>query len=446
MRVHSRWWCLAAIVAPLSVAACELIAGVHDISLAQGTGGGAEAGPDAPSEAGAVACARATGAGSVYYVDPMNGDDAHGTGAAPACALRTITKALAVVGAAPPAGTTIQITGPAEVAGPGETFPIVVPANVTIAGRIGMTVLVPPNQVGFELAGAGAGLVNLVIDGHDQATEGVVVTSTDSANPPRMESVEVSNMGGNGIHVKPGATLGIGPGVFSHDNGWTSPDPLPEIPGTSGLFIEGTVSVTVNAGEPLAHFEDNRFHGILVYGAGSITMGGDAGTVALVRGNQGHGVVIAQTPGAGAPPSTIEGLLAQNNSDSGIVVEGGSSFKLRRSQTKGNGSAGVYVRFNGDYADPAHWNSDIRDIDLGMPGDPGDNTLQYDDPTETNGSFGIYVNLAVDAGQMLHAAGNVFEGVDCANTAATLQRISPPCSGNRADVCGNNTIDLTQCH
>jgi hypothetical protein len=453
MRVNCAWVFLAAMVASLSVAACELVAGVHDVSLGQvagGTGGGGgEAGPDAPSEVGAGACAHEAGSGNVYYVDPTDGDDTNGTGATPACAFRTITRAIKVVGPGAQPGTTIQIARPGEVMGSQEAFPIVVPANVTIAGWIGTTVLVPASPFGFELSGAGAGLSDLIIDGNAQANEGVRVDSTDEGAPPWLADVEVRNMGGNGIHVLSSATLVIHAAVSSHDNGRMTHPVLPNIPSTSGLFIEGAVTISVNAGEIPARFDDNTLYGIVVYGTGSLTMSGDAGTVAQAEGNAYDGLLILQTPGAHAPLNTIEGLLAQSNHSMGIQVLGGSSLKLRRSQTKGNVGYGMYVRVNTFTGGPA--SNDITGIDLGTPADPGGNTFQYTDTDtiDVNRDCGLCLNLWVDAGpQTLQAAGNVFEGADCADAGVSLTR-AIGCSGGY-DVCTTNanppnTIDLSQC-
>ena len=115
-------------------------------------------------------CAAATG--NKYYVDPMNGDDATATGsgivggvANPSCSFQTVTRALQVVGSfagAPArrssssgrAGQTVPLDAT-------ETLPIIVPANVTIATQAGpIRVNLPAssdpnlgNVAGFQLGG-----------------------------------------------------------------------------------------------------------------------------------------------------------------------------------------------------------------------------------------------------------------------------------------------------
>ena len=99
----------------------------------------------------------------VYYVDPVNGSDgatgsARGqdAGASESCALKTISRALkliSVVGTALPTQIVVVGASGGVTVSAGETFPLVIPSNVTVTTSTGpVKVQVPSGKAGFEIA------------------------------------------------------------------------------------------------------------------------------------------------------------------------------------------------------------------------------------------------------------------------------------------------------
>ena len=227
---------------------------------------------------------------NTYYVDPVAGVNTTGNGSSATggnCEFRTITKALAVVGLTPPAGTKIEVltTG---TAGSGETFPMVVPPNVTIEGAASgtpSTINLPADTTAFWLTGANSGLNNLVIDGGGKPlTAGIVVHQGTDATTT-LTDVTIQNMGADGISAGTNAVLTILSGVSSsHNLG-------------NGLIMvyPSTVTITVNAGETAASFSDNSGRGIDELG-GSLTIGGRRTQRLLSGGTRSQGFESSRPP------------------------------------------------------------------------------------------------------------------------------------------------------
>jgi hypothetical protein len=385
---------------------------------------------------------------NTYYVDPLNGDDAVGTGSSATggnCDFKTLTRALEFIGSTPPANTKIEILNSGPV-GAKETFPITVPVNVTIRGAVAgtpATVNVAANSLGFWLASASSGLDNLIIDGAMAAGTTGVAAHTGSAATTTLTNVEVRNMALDGIQAVGGAVLSIGTGVSSHNNG---------LAGTQqrGLVVTNTakVTITTNTGDTLASFNNNTGHGILVNGAGSVTIGGTLVPGAKANANGFAGLYIVQTPGNVAPPANVVSNFEATNTTNGngITIHGGSTLKLRNSQTKGNKWSGIWVT---TYVNATTKSDDLSNIDLGTAIDAGGNTFQYAVGAGPNGGSGVCLELTPTAGQTLNAAGNIFEAANCATTKVALAHTANACgAGTDYGIIGaatTNKIDLTKC-
>ena len=296
-------------------------------------------------------------AGLTFIVDPASGVDNGATGsgtssggANASCAFKTVTRALQAIGLNPAPGTVIQIrnTGPVSVAGNGETFPINVTTNVTITA-VGGAVTVTPSaaQIAFAFASAGSGINgtlgggSLVIDGAtNTATSGVAV-NTGSTDATTLQNVTIQNFAQTGIQVLAGRFT-IKQGVLVTGTGTTGAR-------RPGLLVTGTghADITVPNGQATTAFNNNTQHGILVNGGGSVTIAGSqsggTGTIEA-RGNYVAGLAIQQTPGNGLALNGVTGFLAVGTTNgNGIRIEGGSNVKVRDSYSIGNAGSGVVV-------------------------------------------------------------------------------------------------------
>jgi hypothetical protein len=444
---------LAAGTVPLAASSCELLAGVHDVTLLETAR--SDAGTPVRTDAGS--CGVHTG--TTFYVDPLDGDDrmANGSMEAP-CSFQTITAALQQIGATPATGTTVVVLNTASVVSPPETFPIEVPANVTIQGQ--PTVVRAPTGVSavFRLQAPASELDKLVIDG-TQVIDGVLSVSDVATGievdqgsdvTTRITNVQVGNMHSQGIAVYAGAMLTLGSGVSSISNGPPLTSPSGSWPG-DGLVVYGTVTIHVDAGETAAEFNDNKHFGIWVRDSGSLTVTGTANPVVIATRDY-HGLTITQTPVPYPPLNAVASLIASDSVGHGIVVNAGSSLKLRGSETRSSYGYGIVIE-----TAAALESSDVTWIDLGTESDPGGNTFQFAPSSSINVGSGICLILQdLNAGQTLHAAGNIFGGTDCASTPASLNHIGTcafgtdygilvPSSDAGIPLTTNNTIDLSKC-
>jgi hypothetical protein len=428
------------------------------------------------------ACAPVTGADPVYHVDPVNGSDVSGTGnntAFPACAFKTITRALQVIGASPPVGTSINVigssggvtvTGVATGSPPAgeELFPIKLPGNVTLTTSVGaVTVKVPApsgavaQTTGFVLSGNPSAIVGgtgaaFVIDGQTQtATTGIVIQSAGAT----LGALTTQNFAGAGIAVaNAGATASlvtINAGVLSTGNG------------TDGLFVNGssTATITGTLAAP-TQFNNNGAHGIRVITNGAITVNGSVGatppstSTVITSGNAAAGVWIEQTANSTANNAITGIVCTTSTAGNGIRIVPGSNVTLRSSWLLGNSSGnGVDIEnIQGGT------NASVTNIDLGSAANGnGGNVFQAPTGGSVNGGAGICLKLpgASVTFAELNALGNVFGGtgstaVNCASTAATLRTAAALACANHADVGGTivafpadagagNTINVTMC-
>ena len=408
----------------------------------------------------------------VYVVDPVHGTSA-GTGsgessdggATEGCALLSITRAIQLINAADPNGTlptTIVVVGGTNVTvGQNETFPIILPKNVTITTSTGpVTVQVPNGKVGFELSNPSSVLTSANSSALMTITTTVAANSgtappTGGANAIRVlgnassatttiSNVAVTGMLDDGILVT-AVSIAIGPGVSSAANGI--------MPATrngfthAGLHVtgEGAAVITGTTAAPTT-FNGNSAHGILVDTDGSVTLTGTPGATqgtgtVETNANQAAGMWIQQTPSPTAPPpNAITGLVSfGNTSGNGVRIVGGSNVTVRGSVFLGNSADGVIISTN-----PTNGNAndnDISLIDLGDTATSGGNTFQAPLGAGNNGNAGVCLDIAANSGETLLAVGNTFRGINCAAATSALLLNSTSCNNN-AKSCAGGVCDL----
>ena len=427
-----------------------------DSATDSGTG---DAGPDSAasdsgSDAATDAAACAAPDGTMVVVDPVNGVDSatNGSGVAAgavtagSCAFKTITYALAHLKTA----TIVNVltTGTVSVATNGETFPISVPANVTVQGSGGAAIISDVSNdatagVAFTLSSAGSALSSLIIDGASGATNtavhGIVATAGATST---LGDVEVRNFSAAGIRAEAG-TLSITSGTNSHNNGLGGAADL------SGLHILGSGHVTVTGGATPIQFSHNGQSGILISGNGTATLTlvgtpgtGTAGSV-VANNNTVDGVEINQT---GAIPQLIKitGLVAASNTKDGLRVFGGSNVQVRGSVFISNADNGVNVETaNGAGAR----DNNVSNIDLGtdVTTHAGNNVFQS--VSLPNNSAGVCLNIALNRTQALNAEGNTWiasgASVNCASTAALLTEGTGKACAGGVDIGGSGLNPTT---
>lgn len=253
-----------------------------------------------PAKAGVCTTCDAV-AGTTWYVDPQNGNDQTGTGSraatgnpAPACAFKTITRALQFIGGAPPVGTKIVVLGDSSVSlytsGDGEKYPIRLPSNVEVSAMTGPIQI--NNNSAFSVIGTG-----VTIKGFKIATSVVKSYGIDVAPGASVTigSVEVSGFSGAGI-VSKGGQIILGDGTTLKNN--TGDGAL--------VATAGRITVDLRTTAPLGgvRFEGNTGYGVVALDRGEL----------ILRGN-----------GNAATP-TVQVL---NNVKGGVRVESRTLAELR---------------------------------------------------------------------------------------------------------------------
>jgi hypothetical protein len=406
-------------------------------------------------------CAAATG--NTYYVDPSNGKSSGSTGAQ-SCPFKTITQALEFIGGNAALGTLIEVVD-ADPVSNGETFPIVVPGNVTIetvtTAAAPVTISVGAGKIGFALGAGASGLSNLVIDGStNTATTGIAAYGGSSATTTTVKSVTVQNFAGSGVLVgtkdkaSTAGAVSLGPSLNVTGNGTTA-KPAP------GIWISsGTASITGSAGAGTTghtSIHGNTQHGILVTGPGYVQIlagasqpTASAAGVAYVDLDDNHiaGLFIAQTPSNSLQTNTVQdveivGTIAGN----GIHVEGGSQLTLSGSYVAGSANSGIDVS---PYGTGASANNSVAGINLGTIALAGKNTLQGAG-SAANSYAGICLRLPNTAAQTLNAAGNIFGTINCGASTSALSHTAGCTAGAQTDVGGiggtanTNAITVSGC-
>ena len=391
--------------------------------------------------------------GNTFYVDPVGGSDGVGTGSsAPGCAFKTITRALTVIGAGAAAGTRVLVLPRAtiSVATNGESFPLDVPAQVTISGSGGrLKVAVPANTDGFHLSHPGSGLSSMIIDGQNHvASYGIYVSSGADATT-RVSDLDVQNMALDGIRLVGNAVLTIADGVQSITHG-TLTRPADGLSVTDQAHVK--INVTSGTG---VHLDHNAGRGIYVTKAASIDVSGTPSVNSVGKGtltvssNNGVGVWIEQTPSANLQTNLINGLVVWANGSHGLRIVAGSSARLRSSLVLANAGSGVFVS---TYVNGFTRSSDTSKIDLGTTTGPsyGANTLQAALGSNPNAGAGVCLSVDRTAGSVLNAVGNIFAGPTNCATSNGILRTNSRCNGSvdysvrRAGTTAN-TIVVSRC-
>jgi hypothetical protein len=415
---------------------------------------------DCPADGGAPACIKniCTSCDSptpgTYNVDPVSGSDSStgsnmtGGHVAGACAFRTITHALSVVGA-PSAATTITVLGPARL-GSGEAFPLQVPANIVIKGGGTETVEidVPPSAglLGFALRGASSGIESMTIVGSAGVTAGIgVYTGTnpgDAGTNTYVKNVTIRGFAdGLGVGVTNDGLIELKEGVTLTSN-------------KGGLYLNQNaiaVSSNTNQSNPVT-FSNNSLYGVIVLGSASVNFVGSAGLFgagSIVASGNGAGFAIEQAgPSSNMPLNTLNGVVALSNRSlltpgDGILLQGGSAALVRNSFLGGNVS-GIRIT-----AGPGI-NYDTTGIDLGKTSSFGMNTLQG----AGNGGIGVPngIGLCVDIpptqSQSVYAEGNIWANtandanLDCSAIAPDAGAAAVLSVSNEGTCAGALELDL----
>ncbi|HUB06430.1 MAG TPA: right-handed parallel beta-helix repeat-containing protein, partial [Myxococcales bacterium] len=284
-------------------------------------------------------------AGQPYFVDPVNGSDSAsgifptGLQSPAQCSFGTLTNALAVAGGAggaqtveaegtPPATFTKQATGNSE------TFPITVPAGVTLT-----TTDPTPNPVDF------------VVSFDDTAAPHAVILGGAGA---AIQGFTIANAGGNAAADALSCTTGAVT-VNAVDVDGQAHGSLSRL--STGFTVGGTCAVTAND----LQVSDTAAQGLALTGTGTSAFGATAGlqvfqndvgiaitgsghftfTNATVESGSGAGVII--NPGTGAPPTVtfVDGLVTDNAGDGIDLVLG--SLTLDGTGVTVNGLNGLNV-------------------------------------------------------------------------------------------------------
>jgi hypothetical protein len=371
---------------------------------------------------------------TVYFVDPVNGTDSNATGsgraggqAANACAFKTITRALQVIGSPTQAsGAIVKVRGNAGTAS-GEVFPISVPQYVVIQGATApVTVTVAAGKVGFNFVGTGAILKDLVIEGGGTSDVGVRLPTADAT--ATLDGVTVQNTGATGVDVLSG-TLTLLAGTTVQLSGTTQSR-------QTGITVEGTGQLVVKLTTGRVSVIRNTARGIRVLERGSVDLEGVvtsntsstptsySGTIVVSQNNDAN-IELNQT-GTPHPSNTLKGVLATGSVTSdGLLILGGTAASVRKSVFVGNGLSGIHLSHTGTKTNGVN---DLSAVDLGKANDPGLNVVQGANDQLNNKSAGICINVDPATTQAVSAQGNIFAVADCSTTTATLTKNLGACA------------------
>ncbi|HYQ04678.1 MAG TPA: hypothetical protein VER96_38655 [Polyangiaceae bacterium] len=406
-----------------------------------------------------------SGGNTVYFVDPTNGSDSNGTGsakaggqAANACAFKTITRALQVIGSPTQAsGAVIKVKGNVSTA-TGETFPISVPQYVVIQGATApVTVTLAANKYGFTFAGTGSVLKDLVLEGGG-ISDAAVRLATADVNAT-LDAVTIQSTAGTGIDVTAG-TLTLLTGTTVQLAGTTAAH-------QEGITVEGTGKLVAKLTSGKISVIKNTAQGIRVIERGSVDLQGVVtsntsatptsftGTLVVSQNNDAN-IEINQTGGTTPRPlNTLKGVLATGSAGDGLLIFGGSAASVRKSVFVGNAESGIHLRHTGTRATGVN---DITNVDLGKANDPGLNVVQGANDQLNNKSAGICIDLDPAQTLTVNAQGNTFAVPDCSTTTATLTKNKGDCAPvtNKPDDIGwewvtnqntsNVTVDAAKCN
>ena len=431
--------------------------------------------------------------GGAYFVDPINGDDTGATGSnmsgtspTPGCSFRTLKQALTVIGA-PTTATTITIvcqSASTTALATGESFPITVPANVTIKTKTGpVKVTVPASKTGFKLNGDTATIqpnsaAPLTIDGASNASNIGIEVAPGTGSSASLSYITVTNTGGDGILVTSGtATLGAGISVTDAGaNGINISDGTATInaglsvigANTNGIKISGTGAATIGAGVSVTNsgatgldisgsgtaaitvttataastvFDHNTLYGIAVAGTGVLTItgaiptSGTAVRTVSAKNNTGSNVYFTSTAAA---VSAIKNFYSYGSGEDGMQIAVGSKVQVRHSVFRKNAGDGIHI---------VGATGSLASIDLGTDAtsatDAGNNELQSAVTANKNTGAGICVQLTGTGTPTLNARGNQFANIDCTTSTGAITKNATCASGIDLGITASAGLSVT---
>ena len=369
----------------------------------------------------AAACAAVSVMSNTLYVDFGASDG--GNGASPGCAFNDLSNALAAVSAG--SAWTIVVRGGTTA---NTTVGRAVPSNVTITGGTAgtgtgatslfaactsvtacpqamwpMLTVTTTTHHGFEFNAAGPNALTYfkvygpVLDKSGAPTtsfDGIHVINTGSSHPLKIEHVIVEQFL-YGISVDTTGNAQILDDVTGAHN-------------YDGLYAQNgsTTSITLSAGQPLTHFDNNTEDGIVVLaGATAFTISGPTTGTPIIgaSNNAATGLHYAAT----APGATITGLNAAGNGQNGVSLFAAAVVKMRSNSIHGNSGSGIEVYANGsDYT--------LSTIDLGSAADAGKNQIY----ANSGANVCVPKSEADNAVGKLTAQGNDFTNSNQSNPTA----------------------------
>lgn len=268
------------------------------------------------------ACACPAADGAVVWADPAGGTGPHaptGAGAPVACRFPTLAAALDGRGSA----TTVQLS--AGTFGAELTFPVAVPAGVTLRGASAAeTSLVGPSAA-----------APLVVLGGGARLEGLSLAAADRTVVPNSAAVPLACPAGSPVSL---ADVQVDAGGFADGItvGGECQASLSRV-GVTGaanraLLVSGTADVAESAGT-----WENSGIGVQVTG-GTFSSGADGVGSSLVTGNAGAGVHLF----GAAVTASLARLQIQGNGSAGLVVQGlagSSAVQVVDGLIRGNGAS-----------------------------------------------------------------------------------------------------------
>lgn len=321
-------------------------AAVSDGALGTGGAGGGS------GEGGAVVCDPVTN--DTYTVDPVNGSDAvtstgssrSGGNAAAKCAFKTLTHAIAVIGASPARPTTIILDNTPASTASGETFPLQIPPNVTVRGNTAsMTVQVPATKTGFVMNGTASALSTLTIDGaNTTASRGIAIGSGGGVT---LDAVTVQRLGSDGI-----ALTGSGAATISNTVSQGNAGVGLRAGGAKVTLTAVTFTANAGAGFEIASATARLIGTDVVAtnngGGGVLVSAGRADLTGATRVNGNHGGAPVSfgafvAPGAILTLAGANGAHAQVNGNDGVGIVVLGNFSGAFVDVATNGVQGVWI-------------------------------------------------------------------------------------------------------
>jgi hypothetical protein len=275
-------------------------------------------------------------ASNKYFVDPANGSDAAtGSGksnsvASAGCSLKTVTRALALIKTAFPAGapvgTSITVLGKQggqDLAG--ETYPLVISKNVLILTTGGpVTAKVPAGKDGINFSGIGGGIdatagSAFVIDGTSKSNR-YGVYSALSPFSATLNNVTVQNAGNEGVYLSGASSTLNSTGLLVNN-----------VSGR-GVYVTGATS-TINLTK--ATISNTTLAGLRFDGANS--------AVTLAEVTVSNTATYGMHLNAAGLALTISGSTVTDTANHGIYMNLVSTVGISTSTVQNTNGVGIYT-------------------------------------------------------------------------------------------------------